>query len=169
MKLTKLERWMLSNQYLTLEKVDPDNAENYAYARTAIENGYEREYDLLIPHIFDETVSEDDCPEVRDTLEMFSRLQRSYADLEDKSGIDRDELEFPGYDGNNETGHMAYARYVCDAPGMQNYEDLRHGQGFNSHMESRSRYGGMLRVWREMKGKYPLDKDTIGRVSEGGR
>src|SRR5437016_2554123 len=119
MKLSRFERWMLANQYRILEKIDPDEAQHYAEARQAFENGYELHYEWLAEGIFDDPhiMSEFECREVIDILSMFSALHHSFEALPDKSGIDKARIKFLGFSGNDETKQMGYANYFCKRQG----------------------------------------------------
>lgn len=66
MKLSRTERWMLSNQYRILEALYPADAGSYARHREALESGYELHYDWMIGSIYDDkdTLSSEDCREV---------------------------------------------------------------------------------------------------------
>lgn len=48
MKLTKVERLILSNQYSILEKLYPEEAEHYHLQKKIVENGYSLHYDMKI-------------------------------------------------------------------------------------------------------------------------
>src|SRR5712691_4996753 len=105
MKLSRTERWILVNQYSILEKIDPENAADYAEARQALQDGYELHYDWIAEGVYDEphTMSEAECREVIDILSMFSALHYSYEALSDKSDIDEHRIKFIGFSGNGET------------------------------------------------------------------
>ncbi len=52
MKLTRTERWILSNQYRILEALYPDERGSLEKARIALESGYELEYDGMSQRIY---------------------------------------------------------------------------------------------------------------------
>lgn len=96
-------------------------------------------------------------------MAMYDALQRSYDALADKTGIDEYDITFQGYDGNNETKYMGYARYFCNDG--ERFANLRlGGDGFNSHMTLRPRYQAMLRVWERFDRSYQLTKDQIQEI-----
>jgi len=90
MKLSRIERWILANQYKILEKIDPDEAKYYANIQETLNSGYELEYDWKIDYIYsDEScVSAERCREILEILSMFRDLGRSHEELADKSNID---------------------------------------------------------------------------------
>jgi len=161
MKLSRIERWMLANQYRILEKLYPDEAKEYAHNREAIEYGYELEYGHIIEHIYEQGLSEEECREVKDIMAMFSSLKASYNQLEDKSGIDEGKLAFRGFSGNDETMQMAYAQYLYQS---RSFRDLEHGDDFNSHFPMLSSYRKMLSEWKNSENEHALSKDDIIRI-----
>jgi uncharacterized protein len=163
-KLTKIERLMLSNQLKILEKLYPEEASSYSEQRTAIENGYSLHYPWLMEHLYEEmTVQE--CSDVIDILDMFSALKRGFDSLNDKAGIEENSVRFRGFDGNNETKQMAYARYfVVD---LDRFQELRYGDkysDFNSHSPSLVRYLSMLEIWKGFPNKHTLGKEQIKQL-----
>ena len=167
MKLSQMERLILVNQYMILEKLYPEEASSYAQIRNALEDGYELEYSEIFNNIChdDEVLNEDGCMMVRDILNMFSALKRSYNKLEDKSGINAKDVALWGFAGNDETEYMAYARYLIEK--RQLWGDLQEDAVFNRHMPSLSRYRQMLNVWNSFgDGKYELTKEQILSIIE---
>ncbi len=169
MQLTKIERWILSNQYHILDRSYPETEDFFREAQQAIEHGYEHEYGRLTQHIYDgqDVMTVVECHEVIDILDMFSALQRAYDALDDKAGIETHSVHFLGFDGNNEGKQMAYARYFCESDGRK-FADLDHHDDFNSHMPTLGRYRAMLAVWKETL-KHELPKEDIIRVVSAGR
>jgi uncharacterized protein YfbU (UPF0304 family) len=163
MKLTRTERWILSNQYRILAKLDPKDWERYARAEDALNSGYELEYDGLAKHVYEDTLPTEECVEVINILEMHRMLKYGLDRLEDKTGIDAQAITFHGFDGNNETKQLAYARFVC-AKGTGRYEELDRGDDFNSHSPTLPRYRSMLERWRASADKYQLSKPDIVRI-----
>ena len=131
MKLTRVERWILSNQFKILEKVDPEAAEYYAEMRDAVDSGYSLEYppDYMLRD--EHTLSDDDCREVLDILSMFRDLRYGYDELKDKSGLEEWLIEFSGFDGNNEATRLGYCQYIC-TPKRERFQELHKGDNYNS-------------------------------------
>lgn len=161
MDLTKIERLIIANQFKILEKLYPEEAEYYAKNRKALENGYKLHYQWIIENIYDE-MSEDECQEVVDILNMYRSLTFSYQKLSDKSGIDESEIKFPGFDGNNETRQYSYTNYfIMD---LERFDELRGGSeyaDFNSHSEMLDRYRRMLNEWKKYDDRHNLSRDAI--------
>lgn len=166
MKLTKLERRLLANQYLILEKLYGEEAGSYASLRKAIEEGYELHYGDAFENLSD-GLTADECREVRSVLDMHRFLHFAHAKLTpaDKEAIPAATVAFDGYDGNNETTQMAYVRYVIEDQG--DWSELKtggHGE-FNSHMPMISDYRAMVARWNKSRDKYALTKDDIIRIT----
>lgn len=164
MDLTKIERLIIANQFKILEKLYPEEAGYYSNERKAIENGYKFHYEEIIEHLNDE-MSEDECREVIDILDMYRALTFSYAKLKDKSGIEEDEIHFNGFDGNNEIKQYFYARYfILD---LGRFDELTYGQKFpelNTHWPILDHYRDMLHVWKNIQDRHDLNKEQIRAI-----
>jgi uncharacterized protein YfbU (UPF0304 family) len=166
MDLTLQERLLIANQLKMLEKLYPDEADYYSKHRKAIENGYKLHYAWLVEHFSDE-MTEEECREVLDILDMYRVLTFSYQKLKDKSGIDEQDIRFRGFDGNNETNQYSYVQYfVID---LERYNELRYGgeyPNFNSHCLMTEKYRRMLSAWKIHKDKFELNKKQIKEILE---
>ena len=155
MKLTRVQRWLLINQHEILAKLEPGGG--HARAAEALRCGYELEYEHLAAWIYDEkdTLTEEQCREVRAIFSMYTMLKASFERLEDAGDITASDLTFLGFDGNDqiEGSYMAYAQYVCHDDNQ--YSQVDRGDAFNSHMPMLSRYQRMLAAWRQ------IDPDRI--------
>ncbi len=167
MRLTRTERLLLANQYLILEKLCPEEAESYAKWREALESGYQLHYGWLAEHIYEEEMTDAECREVVDILDMHRALKRAYESLADKSGIEEWRVKFRGFDGNNECKQMGYARYFCaiDGPHNPRFPEVDQGDNFNSHCPSLGRYRAMLAEWHKSKNEQELTGDDVLRIA----
>lgn len=163
MKLSITERWMLANQYRILERLYPDEAGSLNQDRTALEDGYELHYEEAASrvNISMDGMTEDECREVLDILNMYRALTFSYRDLPEKTGIEERDIEFPGFDGNNEGKQLAYAKYFC-ALDEGRFTEL--GTPENSHFPTMNRYRRMLEDWESSENKYKLTREDIQRI-----
>ena len=162
MQLTKVERLLLANQYLILSKLDPQD-ESHTRMVKALEHGYEAAIqEALSKRIFD-GLPEEECHVVQDALELYGTIQRSYDALEDKAGIEEHRVEFSGFDGNHETAHMAYAKYLLEKEGRYPYLRLARGWA-NSHTEMLGRYRRQIAVWKSMDEKRELTREDIASI-----
>jgi uncharacterized protein YfbU (UPF0304 family) len=127
---TDTERLILSNQFRILAKLEPEQA--VAHERVG------------------RLITEDVVKFVFDVLDMYRALGTAAA----HHGIDIDSpraasARFEGFDGNNETEHLAVAK-VLQENGDRWTESL--GQGdLNSHRPCLEMYERMLAVWRRVR------------------
>lgn len=164
MSLSKYERYSLVNQLKILEKLYPDEAASYSEYREAIEGGFALEYEGIYRGLSD-GLSEADCREVLDILDMYRVLTFSYKDLADKAGIEPHALKFDGFDGNNEHAQLAYATYYVHRLGR--FQELTYGQSMpdlNSHSMRLDMYRRMLQVWAEFGQPTRLTAEQVKKI-----
>ena len=149
MKLSRVERWMLSNQYRVLGLLDPKEAEGYAQLREALERGFEAEYESACEHVCTDKngLTEAECAEVRNIIVMFQQLKRTDGQLSqsDRDGVSHRAIKFLGFDGNHESTRLAYVRYL-----LRKWEQPELGtgtDGLNSHCPMLETYRLMLVEW----------------------
>jgi uncharacterized protein YfbU (UPF0304 family) len=169
--LTEVERLQLVNQYDILAKLYPERADYYAKHRKIVEEGFTILYEELFSSVSD-AVSMEECRYVFDVLDMYRALHNSYRDLADKGGIDPADLQFEGFDGNNESKQLSLAEFLQkDGKWV---ESLKADLDLNSHSMTRHRYGEMLEKWNalgdERHGrKWKLTKDEIKHIISRGK
>ncbi len=139
--LTLFERQQLINQYKILELLDPAQSDYYRDCQRILLEGYSILYaDVLEPWT---EMSEDECRYVFDVLDLFRFLRNSYDALEDKQGISEREIQFRGFDGNNESKNLAFLKFLKHQGKWQ--ETLAQNSDFNSHsIITKSLYPKML-------------------------
>lgn len=169
MKLTRVERWMLSNQYRILEGLYPHEAEELQETRDAIEHGYELHYDENIFNICDDSfvMTKADCIEISEIFAMFKALQECYAALPDKVGIEDWSVQLIGFDANSEFKELGYASYLCKIKGGM-YAKLK-DKVVDSHVAVLDRYRAMLNVWKGMNEQLTLTKEQIIEIASPNR
>ncbi|WEJ22976.1 YfbU family protein [Pseudomonas sp. SD17-1] len=98
---------------------------------------------------------------VVDTLDMYQFLQEAYEAFDDEQrqsveavGIGRT-LEFPGYDGNNETDYLRAARYLVRD--LDRFTRLQGSADTNSHAPLAPMYARMVEVF------LPIRRNVVGR------
>jgi uncharacterized protein YfbU (UPF0304 family) len=167
LKLTRVERWILSNQYKILEQIFPNEADYYREARKAIESGYELEYERLAERIYADKhgLTTEECREVLEILAMFQMLKDVTGTGEGIPGVEPWQVQFAGFDGNTEMSRMAYVHYFYSVHGGRSTE-LERGDDFNSHTPlSLDRYRRQLAEWRASKTTYSLTADDVKRIA----
>jgi uncharacterized protein YfbU (UPF0304 family) len=162
MQLSRTERLLLSNQYRILAKLYPDEAEHFAKAGAIVEDGYELEYYQLDQHISEKPLSEEQCREVYDILEMFWQIKHAYEGLADKTGIPEHMTEFFGFDGNYETRYLGYARFLFKD---DRYPGLKKGDNYNSHAPLLPLMRKMVAEWKKSAVKHELTRDDLLRIT----
>ncbi len=88
---------------------------------------------------------------------MFDAISRCASTTTDEF-INKHHLRrFAGYDGNNETKFMTFARYMVER--LERFEGvpMRETDRWNSHMPIREVYWRMLRAWRQVPSERHLD------------
>jgi uncharacterized protein len=173
MKLSPETRWILANQYRLLEQGASEGPRgDYRNAVTILEHGYELEYATLTPPLL-EPMSEKECLEVYDILEMQSDLQFAHEKLGETSGVDAAAVSFRGFDGNYETKAFSYARFLIEDLGKWKELAPARGNSLNSHTPMLDQYRRMLEVWRQCRdqhalelGESPLTAEEIKRIVE---
>lgn len=163
--LTKAERLILANQYKLLALLDKNSGEDYERAREAMESGYSAAIEGLLQAIFDE-LSPPECRLVILAMDMFGALQNSYDALKDNSAVKETDVRFPGFDGNNETKYMTYARYIVEHERRFTYLKPV-SRDFNSHMPMVPRYRQMLTKWEgPLQQSHEMSEDQIRELLE---
>lgn len=92
---------------------------------------------------------------------MYAVLQRSYQELEDKSGIDTHLLRHPGFDGNNESTLMGLTRAIREA---RMFDFVEINPTFNSHCPSIGIFQRMLGQFRKLGEPNALSKEQLVSV-----
>jgi hypothetical protein len=166
MDLSLTERVIIANQFKILEKLYPEEAEYYSNHRRALECGYKLHYADIVENFYDE-MSEEECREVIDILDMYRALTDSYNRLPDKAGINEREIRFAGFDGNEETSQYLYAQYfIVD---LDRFQELTYGQihpDLNSHWPKLDKYRAMLEVWKPIGDRHNLNSNQIRAILE---
>jgi uncharacterized protein YfbU (UPF0304 family) len=161
MELSKIERLQLINQFLILEKLYPEEASYYEQHRIALEQGFALHYRWIVENVWDD-LSESECRKVLDSLELYRAIQHSYQTLNDKGDLTDTKVRFPGFDGNNESHHLAYAKYfVMD---LGRYDELVKGQAypdFNSHCPMLEKYVRMHHAWTDIGKPLEMSVENI--------
>jgi uncharacterized protein YfbU (UPF0304 family) len=111
-----------------------------------LQNGYHEELYNHEVLVLSEPLTEDEARFVYNVLELFSKLQLSYEQLspEARQGLDKKAVRFRGFDGNNESALMGFARFLVEKLGR--WSNLDRAHDLNSHMPTRAGYSRMLKA-----------------------
>ncbi|WED20788.1 YfbU family protein [Vibrio sp. JC009] len=155
MEMTNAQRLILSNQYYLMSQMNPENAAKYRRLQTIVERGYGlqmRELDKQFGEI-----TEDECREIINIMEMFHAMQESNRMLsdEERSKVDQRRLQFLGFDIASESQLVHYVRFLVDSEGLYPQFD-KADHHFNSQMPMLDKYRRMLTTWRNCPRQYHL-------------
>jgi uncharacterized protein len=154
---TQTERLILINQLEILQKLKPDDADWYADKIKILTNGYTIFYGEIDKCIYEE-MSEEDCKEVINILEMFTFLTRTYEKLNQPNVVNK---LFAGFDGNYETDQMGFAHFLIEE--QNKFKELKKKNGaYDSHAPMLPKYRAMLEVWKTI----PETERISGNISE---
>jgi hypothetical protein len=166
MQLDKKDRLIIANQLKILEKLYPEEATYYAQHRKAVENGYSLHYSWLVENFYEE-MTEAECREVLDILDMYRAITFSYKKISDTSGIQDSWLKFRGFDGNKESKQFSYVQYFISDLGR--FPELKYEAeypDFNSHMPTLVKYRRMLDHWNSHGKSFNLSKAQLTELLE---
>lgn len=164
MNLTKKERLSFIYQLRILEALYPSDAPAYARDRTALEEGYALHYSWMTNNL-SKDLSEKDCGEVLDILDMYRALTFSLKDLPKNDKLHTHHLaKFRGFDGNNEGQLMGYVRYLM--VDLDRFDELKQEGSLtvNSHTPMLDTYRTMLERWKETGQSFDLSPDNIAHI-----
>ena len=161
MKLTRIERLVLFNQLEILKHLQPTRQASLENAQEVLSRGYEPFYgEVVLGHLYEEGVSDQQADFVYDVLNMFDALQRFEAASGEK--LDEYAARFAGFDGNSEGALVAFTEFVVERMGRWDYLKIKN---FNSHMSSEV-YGRMLEVWKQIdpQQRYKLTRAEVDAI-----
>jgi len=149
--LTDVERLQLVNQYKILEKLDPENEKHYAELRKILEKGITIFYEKVFEDIIRE-ISPAKCHFVEDVVHMFWALQYGFKKLQDKSGLEAQNVLFLGFAVRDED-EWRFAEY-WRGTGALWQKTLKMDMDPYSPGVPTGRYTKMLERWNVIKTKY---------------
>jgi hypothetical protein len=175
LKLTKAERFIISNQFAILEflsRAIPDIATRdhcihhdpnyYSWAQNVIQAGDSVLVDQIGGPFREEELSREAQEEILSTLDMYRHIQWSYDSLEDKQGLSEKDVAFPGWDGHR--NELGFARRFCyrneEGQGYDGkpdrYDMIKPSPAFDSHWPTIYRYRAMFQAYE------PIRKAALG-------
>lgn len=163
MKLSRAERLILMNQYRSLEKLDCQGADEWQHNRELLGRGGQENLECLDIKLRD-PLSQDDCKDVADILDMYYHLQLAAKKHEFPEGPRQSQVRFPGFDNSD---FRAYAQFCLRERGK--WQDLELGnEDMHSGTMAMPTYRGKLAVWRKCGDPYSLSKPDISRIINAG-
>lgn len=163
MEMTSAQRLILSNQYYLMAKMDPENSVKYQRLQTIVERGYALQIRELDKDFG--CLSEEECREVVDFMEMYHAMQESNKMLTEteRHEVDQRRLQFLGFDIALEAQHVNYVRFLTDSEGLYAQFD-KADHHFNSQMPMLDKYRRMLAVWRNCPRQYHLCATELTQI-----
>ncbi|QXO19081.1 MULTISPECIES: YfbU family protein [Vibrio] len=163
MEMTNAQRLILSNQYQLMSQLDPANAAQYKRLRTIVERGYELQMRELNKEFG--CLSEAQCREVIDIMEMYHAMQESHNLLKDaeRADVDSRRLNFLGFDLAAEASLVNYVRFLVNSEGL--YPQFEQGDHhFNSQVPMLDKYRRMLVTWHTCPRQYHLSAAELRQI-----
>ena len=145
MELTRKDRLFLINQYKILASLNKDEKSHYEELVEILENGYEIFYNMVDSWICDEMPSEEG-KFVLNILDFYRAIEDLKRTTKDERLVSNSNAIFRGFDGNNETEYMGFARFLIENQGKfaEQQQYLRQNDNLNSHMPMYKRYKRIL-------------------------
>jgi len=163
MEMTNAQRLILSNQYHLMSQMDPENSAKYQRLQTIVERGYELQMRELNKEFG--CLSEVECREIIDIMEMYHAMQESNKMLTDseRQDVDQRRLQFLGFDIATEAQAVNYVRFLVDSEGLYPHFD-KADHHFNSHVPMLEKYRRMLTTWRNCPRQYHLCSTELSQI-----
>ncbi|OEF25726.1 YfbU family protein [Vibrio splendidus] len=163
MEMTNAQRLILSNQYYLMSQMDPENSAKYQRLQTVVERGYELQMRELNKEFG--CLTEAECREVIDIMEMYHAMQESNKMLaeQERAEVDQRRLQFLGFDIASEAQSVHYVRFLVDSEGLYpQFNKADHH--FNSQMPMLEKYRRMLTTWRNCPRQYHLCATELSQI-----
>ncbi|WP_261882849.1 YfbU family protein [Vibrio pelagius] len=163
MEMTNAQRLILSNQYYLMSQMDPENSAKYQRLQTIVERGYELQMRELNKEFG--CLTEAECREIIDIMEMYHAMQESNKMLadEERKEVDQRRLQFLGFDIASEAQIVHYVRFLVDSEGLYPQFD-KADHHFNSQMPMLDKYRRMLTTWRNCPRQYHLCATELSQI-----
>ncbi|MEZ8879093.1 YfbU family protein [Vibrio lentus] len=163
MEMTNAQRLILSNQYYLMSQMDPENSAKYQRLQTVVERGYELQMRELNKEFG--CLTEAECREVIDIMEMYHAMQESNKMLaeQERAEVDQRRLQFLGFDIASEAQVVHHVRFLVDSEGLYPQFD-KADHHFNSQMPMLEKYRRMLTTWRNCPRQYHLCATELSQI-----
>jgi len=88
-------------------------------------------------------------------------MKRSPSKRKSTGQADADEINFKGFDGNEESEHHAYARFLIETQGK--WEESKDAE-LNSHWPMLEQYHPRVERWKQSTKKWDLTAEDVARI-----
>lgn len=145
MKLEKKDRLMLINQYKILVQLNSNESNYYKELIEILENGYEIFYSML-DQWMDDGMPEEEGRFVLNILDLYRAIEDVKRKTRDEQLLTHHHAVFSGFDGNNEAGHLSFARFLIEVQNkfQEQKQYLFQNDNLNSHCPMIDKYQRML-------------------------
>ena len=145
MEISKKDRVILINQYRILSALNKDAEDHYNELIGILENGYEIFYSMIDEWILDD-MPIDNGKFVLNILDLYRAIEDLKRSSKNQDLHKHHHSYFAGFDGNNETQYMGFARFLIEKQGKfsEQRQYLRKNDNLNSHVPMRGKYKRML-------------------------
>jgi uncharacterized protein len=156
--LTDVERLILANQYEILSVLQED--QGYGKLAQQLRDGHEWLYADF--QNLSEVLPRKEAEYVLAVLEMYEAMADSFDNLPAGHGIKKHDVDFPGFDGNNEA---EYANFAAALAASRRYEHVLGKDGHkNSHMPTTGIYRRMLQAFEQIGKPRRMNKEQLAGV-----
>lgn len=160
LQLSDLERLILANQYEILAHLKPD--QGYEDVARELRDGHKWLYRQYLDNLISPELPDESAEFVATILGIYRDLASSYRGLGDKSGIEERLVQFPGFDGNNESDLLHFTSALRKA---DRFTETIGDSARNSHMPMKDVYRRMIEEWERLgRPQYPYSEQTIQKI-----
>jgi len=153
MKLNQYERQALINQFSIRKALEKGNTESLDEKIEILRCGYEVFYSEVFGEAYpdDEVMTKEEGKFVLEVLTMY-RVLEAFKDRHPAEAAKLNEKllsRFEGFDGNNESAHLGFTRFLIEEQGKftEQVKYAKDTDNFNSHSQHLDAYGRMLAVY----------------------
>lgn len=167
MNFSTNERINLINQYKILAALYPDESEHYEELITILENGYKIFYSQIDEWLHEE-MEEHQGVFVLNILDLYRAIEDVKRRTKSKEILENHYSFFRGFDGNNETKYMVFARFLIHKQGKFSEQNsyLGDNDNMNSHAPMVWKYRRMLEKWQEFDNEWELRTGQVIEILE---
>lgn len=162
MQLTVAERLALRNQLQIMKHLGVPglSPSDYDERIEILESGYEVFYSDVLVGLDEAGTDATVTAEVFEILDLYRALDSASAAGISLPTSGTSHSTFIGFDGNNESEHRRFSRFLLDVQGK--YPESAPAK--NSHMPTLSNYRGMVSRWSALGRKHPLSQADVNAI-----
>lgn len=163
MEFSVKERLALINQYKILVKLYPEEADYYEKQVSIFQNGYCLHYESDIRNIDKNGVSSEESIEVLEVLSLYRVIYDSYQNITDKEGINKNDINFRGFDALSEVNQYNYLNFRAEEENLFKELNLKN-RDLDTHCPMLKTYRLMLKEWIKLGKGLILSKEKLLKI-----